>query len=107
MRRNLIWVTASLTLLACSEHSTPVETGGTTIAVDDNFFGPPQLVLGPGGTVTWAWHGSSVHNVTFDDGPASATQMRGQYQRQFATAGTYRYHCTIHGVAMSGTVEVR
>lgn len=30
----------------------------------------------------------------------------GQYMHTFANAGTYNYQCNIHGVAMSGTVNV-
>jgi plastocyanin len=30
----------------------------------------------------------------------------GVYMHTFATAGTYGYHCTVHGVAMSGSVTV-
>lgn len=29
-----------------------------------------------------------------------------QFQHTFASAGTFGYHCTIHGTAMSGTVTV-
>jgi plastocyanin len=110
MRHRLTWIVAPLVLLACSEHAattTPVETSSMTVSVEDNRFTPPQLALAAGGTASWAWGGNNQHNVTFDDGAASSTQQRGQYARQFATAGTYRYHCTVHGAAMSGTVEVR
>lgn len=30
----------------------------------------------------------------------------GVYAHMFATAGTYNYHCNIHGLAMAGTVTV-
>jgi plastocyanin len=30
----------------------------------------------------------------------------GVYMHTFATAGTYNYHCTVHGLAMSGSVTV-
>ena len=48
-----------------------------------------------------------MHNVTFDDGETSGDQGTGHYQRTFATAGSYAYHCTIHGAKlMSGTITV-
>lgn len=60
-----------------------------------------------GGTVTWTWQGGNLHNVTFSNGGGtSATQTSGTFDRTFATAGTYRYNCTVHGQAMSGTVTV-
>ena len=108
MPRFLI-VTSALTALiaGCSEHSAPSDNPATNVAVQDNFFTPQQFDVAPGGTVSWAWRGSNPHNVTFDDGPASATQTDGQYQRQFSAAGTYPYHCTIHGLSMSGSVVVQ
>jgi plastocyanin len=110
MRREPMWLAASLAMLAmlaCSDHAAPTETSGATISVEDNRFTPPQFVVTAGGTAAWTWSGNNPHNVTFDDGPTSATQQRGRFQRQFTAAGVYRYHCTIHGLAMSGTVEVR
>ena len=84
--------------------------GGSTsnaIGVGDNFFSPAATTVPAGTTVTWTWNGSSQHNVTFDDGAKSATQASGTYSRTFTTAGSYAYHCTVHGTAMSGTVNVQ
>jgi len=107
--QRLLMLTAGLTALLapCSEHSDPSGVSGTTVAVEDNRFTPQQLPIAPGSTVTWQWRGASLHNVTFDDGPTSTTQEDGQFQRQFSAAGTYPYHCTIHGLAMSGSVVVQ
>jgi plastocyanin len=30
----------------------------------------------------------------------------GVYMHTFATAGTYPYHCSVHGLAMSGSITV-
>ena len=91
---------------------TPTGTpgGGSTsnaVTVADNSFTPSATTVAPGTTVTWTWGGRVQHNVTFDDGPASATQTSGSFTRTFASAGTFPYHCTIHGTAMSGTITVR
>jgi plastocyanin len=84
-------------------------TGSTSnsIAVADNSFSPNATTVAVGTTVTWTWTGASQHNVTFDDGAASPTQATGSYARAFTAAGTYAYHCTIHGAAMSGAVTVK
>src|SRR5690242_4035871 len=82
-------------------------TSGNAVRVADNSFTPSATTVASGTTVTWTWAGSRQHNVTFDDGTASATQASGTFQRTFVTAGTYPYHCTIHGSVMSGTVTVR
>jgi plastocyanin len=81
--------------------------GGSTVTVGNNFFSPVSVSVSKGTTVTWQWAAGDVsHNVTFDDGQNSPTQSSGTYQRMFGTAGTYPYHCTIHGPAMHGTVTV-
>ena len=80
-------------------------SGAVTVA--DNSFTPNATTVVPGTTVTWTWAGAVQHNVTFDDGTASITQRSGTFARTFSTAGTFPYHCTIHGAAMSGTVTVR
>lgn len=85
-------------------------TGGSTsnaISVIDNSFSPSATTVPVGTTVTWTWNGSNQHNVTFDDGAKSATQASGTFDRKFDVAGTYKYHCTIHGAAMSGSVTVK
>jgi plastocyanin len=72
-----------------------------------------------GATVEWAWNSCSggdiygsgqtcvVHNVVFDDGATSGAKSDGVYNRTFATAGTYPYHCSVHTAAvMSGSITV-
>jgi plastocyanin len=78
-----------------------------SVTVGNNVFSPTNRSVTQGATITWTWSpGGVAHNVTFDDGPASATQSSGTHQRTFFTIGSYPYHCTIHGAAMSGTVAV-
>jgi plastocyanin len=87
--------------------SSPSTGGGTTVMVGNNFFSPVDLSVTPGTTVTWEWAANAVeHNVTFDDGEHSPTQSSGTFPRTFAAAGTFPYHCTIHGAVMHGTVTV-
>ena len=85
----------------------PTSGGSNTVTVGNNFFSPATLSVPVGTMVTWNWaQGDVAHNVTFDDGQHSETQSSGQFQRTFTAAGTFGYHCTIHGLAMSGTVTV-
>jgi plastocyanin len=79
-----------------------------TVTVNNNFFSPATITVTPGTTVTWQWASGAVdHNVTFDDGEHSATQSSGTFARTFSAAGTFPYHCTIHGsLGMTGTVTV-
>jgi plastocyanin len=79
----------------------------SSINVADNSFSPSATVLPVGTTVTWTWTGAVQHDVVFNDGPKSAVQATGTYSRQFSAVGTYDYHCSIHGAAMSGKVTIQ
>ena len=98
--------------LACSDDNGPTDDDGNPppsgdIRVGNNTFTPATFAAGVGETVTWSWAAGSVtHNVTFDDGESSPNQSSGTYTRTFTGAGTYPYHCTIHGSSMSGVVNV-
>lgn len=95
-----------------------VATAGT-VTVGSTAFTPASITVAAGSTVRWNWNTCSggdiygagqtcvAHNVTFDDGPASVTQETGSFTRAFPNAGTFPYHCTIHGPAMSGRVVVQ
>jgi len=96
----------------------PTVTGNTTsLTVTNNKYTPARDSVGVGAQLTWSWnactgdgYGGSTctsHSVTFDDGPTSQIQSSGTFSRMFATAGTYTYHCRVHGAAMAGTVIVK
>lgn len=96
--------------------NTPVPSGG--ISVTNNAFSPAAKTIPVGTTVTWAWSTCSeggiygpetcvAHSVNFDDGTRSPTQEKGSYSRTFSTAGSYPYHCAVHGAAMSGSITVQ
>jgi plastocyanin len=100
-----ILLAALVAAAACSDNN---GDGGSNppegdVIVENNDFDPSSLQVAPGATVVWAWSsGGTAHNVTFDDGEASGNRSEGTYSRTFATAGTYPYHCTLHGSATSG-----
>lgn len=86
--------------------------GGTlptqaAVTVRDNSFDPSTTNLAVGGTITWTWAGAVDHNVTFSTGPNSVDQTSGTFSRDFPTAGTFGYQCSIHGSSMSGNVVVQ
>ena len=95
--------------------NTPPPAGG--VSVTNNEFNPGTKTVAVGATVQWAWNTCTAdsysgqacvsHNVTFDDGTSSPTKDQGTYSRMFAAAGTYNYHCTIHGAAMAGSITVQ
>lgn len=100
-------------------------TGGSTsadISVTNNAFTPSATTVAAGTTVTWTWnscagdgYGGQLctdHSIVFDDGarPGAPAQSSGTFSSTFANAGTYSYHCSIHGSAttgMRGTITVQ
>jgi plastocyanin len=94
--------------------NTPPPAGG--ISVSNNTYSPSTKSVAVGATVQWSWntcandpyYGQSCvsHSVTFDDGTTSPTQDQGTFSRTFNAAGTYAYHCVVHGSAMAGTITV-
>ena len=89
----------------------------SSVTVGNNFFDPASTTVSVGTKVTWTWNACSgdgyggttcvQHGILFDDGAASGAQSDGSWTRTFSTAGTYKYHCTVHGTAMSGTIVVQ
>ena len=95
----------------------PPNSSTTSLTVQNNRYSPANDSVAVGATLTWTWdsctgdgYGGSQctdHSVRFDDGPASEIQSSGTFTRQFTAAGTYTYHCAVHGTAMSGTIIVK
>lgn len=92
-------------------------TGGSTsadIKVQNNSFSPSSTTVPAGTTVTWTWnactgdgYGGQMctdHSIVFDDGGRSNAplQSEGTFSSTFTTAGTYNYHCSVHGTTSSG-----
>ncbi len=85
----------------------PDEVPDGDVLVRNNTFTPSALEVETGTTVLWAWaSGGTEHNVTFDDAVTSGNRGGGTFERTFGAAGSFPYHCTIHGPSMSGTVTV-
>jgi plastocyanin len=133
MRRHSILPLAGaiLGLAACTSVNTESNTSNippepignpvaaATVEVRDNVYVPNNPLISAGGTVTWTWIGNG-HSVTSDGSPSfspnapvsNAPHTLGPVV--FATAGTYSFHCSVHGVAglygtgtMTGAVFVR
>jgi plastocyanin len=81
-------------------------TTGAAVSINDDFFTPATLNVAVGTTVVWTNRGGSKHTVTatgvFDSGVLSPGAT---FSFTFATPGTYRYVCEIHG-GMTGTIVV-
>jgi len=72
-------------------------------------FSPDTKTVVKGAVVTGTNNDGYDHTVTSNDGTSfnSGTINSGKtYSYTASVAGTFAYHCTIHGVAMSGTLIV-
>lgn len=91
----------------CGDSNSPSNPPAGDILVKNNFYDPATFQVTTGTKVTWAWESGGVeHTVTFNGGPDSDRKSSGTFERTFTAAGTYPYHCLVHGLSMSGTVTV-
>jgi plastocyanin len=126
MKTRSVWFALVLiSTVACGGYSSgpPSQAPGNTnppvggVSVSNNAFTPATLTVTVGTTVVWAWNACTGdpysgnqtcvnHNVIFDDGSSSSgTQDQGTFSKTFNAAGTFTYHCTLH--PMTGTVTVQ
>jgi len=118
----IIWLLAALAIAACGGINDGFATdpfgqiesdADRTVTIKERSFSPQSITVAPGTTVSWVWSPCSsgeyttcpTHNVTFDDGSniSSGNRDGGEFTRVFNVAGTFQYHCKIHGAVMSGT----
>ncbi|HYM93584.1 MAG TPA: plastocyanin/azurin family copper-binding protein [Chitinophagaceae bacterium] len=79
------------------------------ISMTNMTFSPASKTVAMGTVVTWTNNDPYAHTVTSNDGTSfnSGTINGGAtYSYTASVAGTFAYHCTIHGLAMSGTLIV-
>jgi plastocyanin len=70
-------------------------------------YSPSAVDIAAGGTVNWTWAGGLSHSVTSDTGVFdSGIKASGAFSFTFPNAGSFPYHCMVHGTIMSGTVMV-
>lgn len=81
---------------------------GPQVTIKDFAFGPKEIAVPVGGTLTWTNKDSEPHTVmTTDKSIASkAIDTDEQFAFKFDVAGTYTYHCSLHPY-MTATVVVR
>jgi plastocyanin len=78
------------------------------VKIDNFSFGPPELTVTAGTTITWTNRDDIPHTVV---NPANVFKSKvldtdDRFSFTFTTPGTYPYFCSIHP-KMTGTVVVR
>lgn len=84
-------------LLALGPLSAAPDTKAT-VTIDNFTFGPGELDISPGTTVTWINHDDIPHSVVESDAKfrSKALDTDDSYSFTFTTAGTFRYFCGLH-----------
>lgn len=78
------------------------------VVISNYMFGPADIKVKVGTTVTWTNSDSVKHNVVSDDNMMPDGKLIGKdetYTYAFTKAGTYKYHCSPHPY-MHGSVIV-
>jgi plastocyanin len=100
---------------AKTSEKAPANAGGgataktASVRMKDIQFDPKTVSVPKGGTVKWTNDDSVGHDVTgsdFKSGSAGGLSGGDTYSHKFATAGTFKYRCTVHP-GMEGTVTVK
>ena len=118
MRTRVLLAVVALLVAACSAGGGEAASGGAAsgsdsapveIAIRGFAFGPAEVTVAAGTTVTWVNKESGVpHTSTSDDGLwKSGTLSPGDsFSFTFDRPGTYTYFCSIHP-NMKGTIVVQ
>ena len=113
----LFTVLCMVTFISCSKNSSgynttsnPTPSGPSNqVSMYNMKFSPATLTVKLGTTVTWKNDDTYAHTATSNDGKTFDTgNIAGGASGSYTTvtAGTFDYHCTIHGSSMSGTLVV-
>ncbi len=90
-----------------ADSPTPSITG-PKVDAKDFAFAPKDITIKAGETLTWVFVGPTQHDATSDDGTTFKSGTKDKdttFAHTFASAGTFKYKCTIHPT-MTGTVTV-
>jgi len=98
----------ALVVVAHAESATKPKPKAEEVAVQFSAYGPSQLDVVPGQTVSWSNVSQRTHTVTSDTGLFDSGHLGpgGRFEFIFNRPGIYRYHCTIHS-SIVGEVDVR
>lgn len=121
--KRLLALAAVLVSAACSDSLYGGGGGGgctptaTQVCMNGQAFGPVNLTVAAGTTVTWRNGDGETHTVTSATGSADTYDSGnigggGTFAHQFQNPGTYNYYCKFHGAngspptGMHGTITV-
>ena len=106
--RAVAGVVLVLALVVVAHAGSATKPKSEEVAVQFSAYGPSQLDVLPGETVSWSNVSQRTHTVTSDSGLFDSGHL-GPGQRfkfVFNQPGIYQYHCTIHS-SITGEIDVR
>jgi plastocyanin len=87
------------------------DAGAITVKMKSLSFDPKKLEIHVGDSVVWTNEARNAHTATSDDD--GKTFDTGEVEAgksskpiKFEKDGEFKYHCTVHGKTMSGTIVV-
>ena len=82
--------------------------GDAKVSIANFVFTPAEIIIAPGGSVTWTNDDGAPHGLAYHDG-AKGTDLLlpgATFSRRYDQPGTYDYSCSVHPY-MTGRVVVR
>lgn len=81
----------------------PASAASQAVSIGDGFFGPAELTVSVGDTVTWTNTDDSPHTVTAADGAFDSGNLESgaTFSFTFTEPGTYTYVCQYHDEMMA------
>ncbi|HYY25678.1 MAG TPA: cupredoxin family copper-binding protein [Candidatus Udaeobacter sp.] len=105
-----ILLTSPFTLAVCAHivHAATPAKEGAKVSIANFAFGPAEITIAPGESVTWTNDDGAPHGLEYNDGEAGTDLLLpgASFSRRFDQPGTYDYNCSIHPY-MTGRVVVR
>jgi plastocyanin len=109
LKHILAGVAAAFVLVAASVISPAISSAlaeDVAVKIDNFTFGPQELKVKAGTTVTWTNGDDIPHTVVSPNNFRSKVMdTDGTYSFTFTTPGTYKYFCSLHP-HMTGTITV-
>ncbi len=104
-------VMSPLSSALAEPHAKAEAASSRTVKIVDIAFKPKKVTIRKGSSVNWRFADGltfhSVHSIGKHRFHSSRDMKKGTFKVRFARPGTYRYMCTLHPLAMRGTVVVR
>jgi len=103
---HIIMGVAAVFVLAATPALSPALAADAAVKIDNFTFGPQELKVKAGTTVTWTNGDDIPHTVVSPNNFRSKVMdTDGTYSFTFTTPGTYKYFCSLHP-HMTGTIIV-